>query len=186
MILHWKLSLLYSPTPLSSFPQRQCYISLGGYCYFKSIYSLPCGIWNIRATIMYHFFTLVLFQLFTAQKQMTAKLHDLERYHFILSWLWELSGLCRWFCDVSWVAVSAGARIISTAAGYWLGPQPEHLHVVLATWLGFPHSMMAGFKNECPKKYQVKLGNLSWPSPSSQVDSLNYVLVTGSHRFKGV
>lgn len=63
---------------------------------------------------------------------------------------------------ISWVAVSVGARIISiylAAAGSWLGPQLELTARTpsggLTTRLGFPHSVMDGFKN-VSQKYQVE------------------------------
>lgn len=68
---------------------------------------------------------------------------------------------------MSWVAVSAGARIISTHlaahSGYWLGPQlglsARTPACGLATWFGFPHSMMAGFKHEYPQNTRQRLGS---------------------------
>lgn len=112
---------------------------------------------------------------------MTPKLSNLKKKNlFIISWLLELSGLSRWFSNLSWVIISAG---LESFHYIW----QLRLTVVwgLSTWLVIFPSMMARFKNERPKRTRWKLGGLlKWPSPRSHIGSFNYVLVTDSYRFE--
>lgn len=104
---------------------------------------------------------------------------------------WGLSGL-RWFSDLSWLAVSLGLKscqhiwqlMLAVCWALSWSWQSGYLQVVSPTWLGFPHSMTAGFKNECPKSTRWKMDNLLWPSPKSHINSIRHVLVTSLNRFK--
>lgn len=104
---------------------------------------------------------------------------------------WGLSGL-RWFSDLSWIAVSLGLKscqhiwqlMLAVCWALSWSWQPGYLQVVSPTWLGFPHSMTSGFKNECPKSTRWKMDNLLWPSPKSHINSIRHVLVTSLNRFK--